>query len=143
MTQVRHTHATGAIALALIGGLCTLGTSYYLGLLETVGYEEATLPGGTPGQWNATSSLGFSSMYLVEGQTAFVSYDAKVRSGGLRIRIRDRHRETVDQHTVHRSGNGELRFEVPASGVYRFDIDRELGVGSTDLDYTATWGARW
>ncbi|MEQ9639994.1 MAG: hypothetical protein RIM84_08215 [Alphaproteobacteria bacterium] len=137
------------IAVLFVGAV-VLGGAYGAGLITFLGYETRS---STETKLYATDNgfeIGLNTLWLFEGQTYYVDYEATVERGQFRfglfklpLNLKD---DTNSFRKVLRAdGAGTATWRVTATGLYLayFDADSEIGEREHEVDFTVTWGARF
>ncbi len=123
---------------------------YATGIFTTLGWVEGSERHDRFGVRPAeSSSTGLSTMYLLQGQTAWWDYDIAVEgTGGVRLSIAGAipRPDSMRIQNITRTGRGRLELVAPRSGLYYFrhqyvPLSGAFGrtpAGSTR--YTMSWG---
>ena len=140
-------------AFALFGtALASWLLAYGLGLYTTLGWVEGSERHNRFGVYvgDMASPIGFTTMYLFEGQTAWWDYDVAVQgTGGVRLTIlrNPPQGSQIRLQRVTATSRGRLEYVVPESGFYSFRYEREplpYAFGHTPVGRTRwrlSWGA--
>ena len=135
------------VGLALIG----IVGAFYIGLIDTLGYESRRVTfSGLASGTKSSSGFGLKRMLLFRGQTFYADYDVEVRQGSFRIGILKTFGPIGDKphyvKSITESGSGEVTFEIPETGLYSMYFEGSVLGGKRgrgyDVSYSVLWGAR-
>jgi hypothetical protein len=135
------------VAIACIGII--LG--YATGVLQTLGYESQSVSFGGLSRTESGLSVGLKTVYLRQGGSFFVDFDAQVNTGALYIALfkvwAPGEDKTRFSHHVKETSSGQLVTPITESGWYNVVFDGSVLGNSPagsgyNLSYTVRWGVR-
>jgi hypothetical protein len=131
------------VVLAGVGVILILFLTFS-GLLSR-GYESKTIRFANISKSSHGSAFGTKRMFLRQGQTLAIDYDAEVEKGSLYLRLRSfwapHNAPPLDEVRVSQSGSGQLHIPIPSTGVYQLWISGTPDRDGYDLSYTVSWKA--
>jgi hypothetical protein len=124
---------------------------YATGVLQTLGYESQAVSFQHLSRSESGLSVGLKTIYLRQGSSFFVDYDAQVNTGALYVALYKAWAPGEDKmrlsHYVKETSSGQLVVPITESGWYSAIFDGSVLGNSPagsgyNLSYTVRWGVR-
>jgi hypothetical protein len=135
---------SGKVAYALGGLLCLWLFVYISGVFPYLGWGRADNYSSTGTQTDIGSmSLGVSSMFLFEGQTAFIDYEMETPDSAITLDVKPILTIGYSDNVYRLKGveSGRAEFLIEKSGLYTFEHEPALGRPYGHTKYSVSWGA--
>jgi hypothetical protein len=125
------------------GGVLLLLIALYAAGLFHRGYESKSIAFSGITRVQSGHGFGARTMYLRQGQSLVVRYEADIRHGDLRVWLNKRFEPLTDvpdgSATVTSSGTGQLPVPIRESALYHLTIRGTPDRNGYDISYTLSW----